>query len=62
MMHRLLSVILVLCSSLLPLHTPAASPPPPERVLVTDVADTGQPESLPSMAGRFMTMVLAPKK
>jgi translation initiation factor IF-3 len=30
--------------------------------LVTDVADTGQPESLPNMAGRFMTMVLAPKK
>jgi translation initiation factor IF-3 len=32
-----------------------------ERI-VTEVADIGQPESMPSMAGRFMTMVLAPKK
>lgn len=32
-----------------------------ERI-VTEVADIGQAESMPSMAGRFMTMVLAPKK
>lgn len=38
-MIRRLAAILVLCSLLLPLHVPAASPPPPERVLVTDVAD-----------------------
>jgi len=30
--------------------------------LVTELADVGQPESLPGMAGRFMTMVMAPKK
>lgn len=32
-----------------------------ERI-VAEVADCGHPESQPSMAGRFMTMVLAPKK
>jgi translation initiation factor IF-3 len=32
-----------------------------ERI-VTEVADIGQPESMPGMTGRFMTMVLAPKK
>jgi len=32
-----------------------------ERI-VTEVADIAQPESLPGMTGRFMTMVLAPKK
>jgi len=30
--------------------------------MVADVAEVGQPESMPSMAGRFMIMVLAPKK
>jgi translation initiation factor IF-3 len=30
--------------------------------LVTEVADIGQPESMPNMAGRFMIVVLAPKK
>jgi len=30
--------------------------------LVTEVADVGQPDSQPGMAGRFMTMVLSPKK
>jgi translation initiation factor IF-3 len=30
--------------------------------MVAEVAEIGQPESMPSMAGRFMTMVLAPKK
>jgi translation initiation factor IF-3 len=32
-----------------------------ERI-ATEVADIAQAESMPSMAGRFMTMVLAPKK
>lgn len=32
-----------------------------ERV-VEEVKDIGQPESTPSMFGRFMTMVVAPKK
>lgn len=32
-----------------------------ERI-VTEVADIAQPESMPGMTGRFMTMVLAPKK
>ena len=30
--------------------------------LVTEVADIGQPESQAGMAGRFMTLVIAPKK
>jgi translation initiation factor IF-3 len=30
--------------------------------MVTEVSDIGQPEGLPGMAGRFMIMVLAPKK
>jgi translation initiation factor IF-3 len=32
-----------------------------ERI-VAEVADIGQPESMPGMSGRFMTMVMAPKK
>ena len=30
--------------------------------LVTEVADIGQPDSHPGMVGRFMTVVLSPKK
>jgi translation initiation factor IF-3 len=30
--------------------------------MVAEVADVGQPESYPNMTGRFMIMVLAPKK
>ena len=30
--------------------------------LVAEVADIGQAESVPSMSGRFMTLVVAPKK
>ena len=30
--------------------------------LVAEVADIGQAESVPSMAGRFMTLIVAPKK